>query len=409
MSSKVKKEESPIEEIGFRKASDVLEAFKNRRVDFIRPLSVALATARKDPYTKLPGIPRGAIVEVAGGAGRGKTSLWEHFVIQILKDSPLHQVAICQYEVLDNERFENLQSQGFDLERINLIDYTNEALETAEKGLNALLSVARMSIDAEEDEEKVVTCVVDSFGAMGVAREIYAVNKQGKITDDLKGVEETPQMAVRAQIITRFINQWITLDPNKRPTLIIVNHMKNQLKTQDASTDQLKVEKIGEDLNYTTLGGKGFPFHCDMRIKAEARKWPASGASDEKHPLFGNKVQEGLEIFYEIFRNRFFPGKKVAKGILNFSDRRNVYYDLEEEVISYASYLEVDGICEKGQGRVVFPKLGDKSYYKKECIQYLRDNQEYMWDLIREIAKDPEKLFKIKKKSTDKDSKDSTI
>ena len=405
-SSKVNKEEVKkgiLAELGFSKASQVIDSFRNRRVYFVKPLSLALSTARVDPKTGLPGFPAGCIVEVAGGPGKGKSSCWENAVIEIQRDSPKNEVAVLQFEVFDNERFQNLANIGLDTERVHMMDYSSADMGLAETGLNNLLALAahQCKEDRDRDDPEIIACVIDSFGAMGVTKEIYQVNKQGKVTDELKGVDVTPQMAVRAQIITRFINQWITLDPNKRPQLWIINHMKKQMGQEDFSTMQLKPEKIGEDLNLTTLGGVGFIFHCDLRIRADARKWPPNKDA-EVHPLFENKIQDGLEVFYEVYRNRYFPGKKMCKGILDFSDRRNVRWDLEDEVVSYASYLEIDGICMKGQGRVVFPKLGDSSYYASKCCQYLRDNPDYMWELIREIAKQPEKLFKVAKKAPEK-------
>lgn len=390
-------------ELGFSKASDVIESFRNRRVYFVKPLSLALSTARVDPKTGLPGFPAGGIFEVAGSPGKGKTSCWEHAVIEIHRDNPKNEVAILQFESFDDQRFQNLQNIGLDNNRVNMMDYSSADMETAENGLNMLLTLAAHQCKEDRDPEdpEIVACIIDSFGAMGVTKEIYQVNKQGKVTDELKGVDTTPQMAIRAQIITRFINQWITLDPNKRPQLWIINHMKKQMGQEDFSTRQLNPEKVGEDLNLTTLGGVGFIFHCDLRIRADARKWPPNKDA-EVHPIFENKIQDGLEVFYEVYRNRYFPGKKMCKGILDFSDRRNVRWDLEDEVISYASYLEIDGICSKGQGRYLFPKLGASSYYASKCAEYLRENQDYMWELIREIAKQPEKLFKVSKKAPEK-------
>lgn len=406
MAKELKKEEKPktiLEELGFTKASQVIDSFKNRRVYFVRPLSLALSTARRDPKTGLPGFPAGCIAEVAGSPGKGKTACYEHAMIEVHRDNPKNHVAILQFEVFDNERFQNLANIGLDIDRVHMMDYSSADMNTAETGLNNLLALAahQCKDGRKEDDPEIIDCVIDSFGAMGVSKEIFNYNKQGKITEDLKGVDATPQMAVRAQIITRFINQWITLDPNRRPRLWIINHMKKQMGQEDFSTMQLKPEKVGEDLNLVTLGGVGFIYHCDLRIRADARKWPPNKDA-EVHPIFENKIQEGLEVFYEVYRNRYFPGKKMCKGVLDFSDRKHVRWDLEDEVVSYASYLEIEGIALKGQGRVVFPKLGESSYYASKCAEYLRENQDYMWHLIREIAKQPEKLFKGKSAAPEK-------
>ncbi len=406
MSSKINKEEvkkTVLEELGFSKSSDRIKSFKDRRVYFVRPLSLALSTARRDPKTGLPGFPAGGIFEVAGVAGKGKTSCWEAAAIEIHRDDPNNHIAVLQFENFDDERFENLANVGLDIDRVHMMDYSSSDMSTAETGLNNILALAahQCKENRGEDEPNIVACVIDSFGAMGVSKEIYGTNKQGKVTDELKGVDVTPQMAVRAQIITRFINQWITLDINKRPQLWIINHMKKQMGQEDFTVMQLKPEKVGEDLNLTTLGGVGFIFHCDLRIRADARKWPPNKDA-EVHPIFENKIQEGLEVFYEVYRNRYFPGKKMCKGILDFSDRKHVRWDLEDEVVSYASYLEIEGIMSKGQGRYLFPKIGPSSYFASKCAEYLREDQEYMWHLIKEIAKQPERLFKGKSAAPEK-------
>lgn len=386
-----------IEKRGWRKASEAVQAFKNRRVYFCEPLSLALQTNRRDPITGMPGLPAGAIIEVASGAGQGKTALAEHVVKNILLENPANEAAFLVYEVFDNQRFQNLEPQGFDLSRIYLQDYSNSTLETAEVGLNLLLDIA-------QHEESVKVCVIDSLGAMAVSREVFSTDKQGKPTDELKGVDETPQMAIRANIVTRFINQWITIDPNKRPILLLLNHMKDQIDNTSPTTRQMKVNQIGEDLNLITPCGVGFKFHCDMRIKANARKWPSAAKAGDAHKIFEYKEQKGLEIFYSVYRNRYWPGFRKAHCIYDFSDHRNCHFQLEEEILSYASFLELDGIVNSGSGYYKFPPIDPKkSFRENEIISYLKERPDLKKELIIKIAARTEDLFSFKKSKKDEE------
>lgn len=383
----VNNSEDTVEKKGWRKASEVIEGFRNRRVDFIEPLSLALLTNRRDPITGLPGIPRGSNIEVAGPPNSGKTAIGENFFKNILNFNPEAKVAMLVFEDLDRERLLGLQDEGLDLDRTYILDYSSSSLETAEVGLNSLLELAQ--------DKEVVAIIIDSLGAMAVSKEVY--DKSG----GLLGVSTNPQMAVRANITTKFYNQWITLDPNTRPTLVAINHMKDQIDNTDFSTFQLQTVQVGKDINLVTPCGTGKNFHQHMRIKCNGKKWPPPKSTDPKHELFEYREQRGLEVHIEVFRNRFYAGAKKVKGVLDFTDPKHVRFDLEDEVISYASYLDIDGISDKGNGRVVFPPLGDKSYRRKECIAYLREHQEMKWGLIKKIALQTERLFRVGKKEVE--------
>lgn len=379
-----------LEQQGWRKASTVIEGFRNRRVHFIEPLGLALMTNRRDPNTGMPGIPKGAVLEIAGGAGKSKSSIIEHYFKNIMKEYPKAKCALLMFEDIDRERLMGLQDQGLDLDRLYLLDYSNSSLETAEVGLNLLLDLAQNDPDVE-------AVGIDSIGAMAVSKEVFADK-----SDELKGVDKTPQMAIRANILTRFINQWITLNALTRPTLVFINHMKDQIGQEDFSTFQLKVNQIGEDLNLITPGGVGFKYHCNMRIKVDAKKWPPPKSTDPKHPLYGYREQKGLEVHVKAYRNRYFAGGKEAQAILDFTDPDHVRFNLEDEVISCASYLDIDGIQKSGNGRVSFPLMGDKSYWEKDVVEYMRAHPEVTRDLIKKIAPRAKDMFKFKEKKDDK-------
>lgn len=380
-------QKSALDKLGFKTGAQIIEEFKKRPVQFLEPLGLALATNRLDPITGLPGLPRGAEVEFLGPMGKGKSALADALVRNLHELNPTARVAILAFEEIDQIRLQNLYRNGIDQERYHIMDYTNEALKDVETALNAALELAdcRNPVTGEPEVDAII---IDSVGGSGTSKETYA--KDGHT---LLGVDVNPQMAHRANIYTKFGNQFNTINPNKRPSLIYINHYKDKVGQDDASTYQLKANQIGEDLNLATPGGWGFKSHLKMRVKVDARKWPPPKSTDPKHPLYDYREQKGLEVHLKVIRNRFFAGLKECQAVLDFTDPNNVRFDIESEVISLCSLLDIDGIQEMGNGRVVFPQLGAKSFYKRECVKFIRQNPEYKWELIKKIAPLSQKVY----------------
>ncbi len=317
------------------------------------------------------------------------TAIADNFIKNIHLLDPTAKVALLCFEDWSPERMKCMAAQGLDLDRLYLLDYTNEALQDADTGLNTLLALAKSG--------EVVAVIIDSVGASAVSKEVY--DKSG----DLVGVDTNLAMCARANTYTKFANQWQTLNPLTRPVLIYINHYKDKVGQDDASMMQLKANQIGEDLNLPTPGGWGFKYNLNMRLKIDARKWPPPKASDEKHELYNYREQKGLEVFIKAPRNRFFPGFKEAHAILDFTNPHEVRFDIESEVISLCSMLDVEGIQETGNGRVKFPKMGEISYWKKDVVKWLKENPEYRWELIRKLAPLAQKAFKIGKEAPPKE------
>ncbi len=399
MAGQVKKEEvkkTALEALGFKKAGDAIQAFKNRRCLFIEPVGLALMCDRIDPINGLPGIPMGSQVEIFGPPGKGKSAIADHFIKNIHQLDPKAKVALLCFEEYNPERMEGLFKQGVDKDRLYILDYTNEALKDADTGLNMLLELAQSG--------EVVALIIDSVGASAVSKEVY--DKNG----DLVGVDTNLAMCARANTYTKFANQFQTINPLIRPVLIYINHYKDKVGQDDASTAQLKANQIGEDLNLPTPGGWGFKYNLNMRLKIDARKWPPPKSTDPKHELYNYREQKGLEVFIKAPRNRFFPGFKECHAILDFSNPNEVRFDIESEVISLCSLLDVEGIQETGNGRVKFPKMGTVSYWKKDVVAWLKDNPEYRWELIRKLAPLAQKAFKFGKEAPpDKDSANAPV
>lgn len=386
-------EDLKLEDLGFRKAGQLIDQFKTKRCYFIEPISLALAFARRDPITGLPGVPQGSIIEGAGKAGSLKSTIAERHAIHVLADDPQNKVAFLNFEYPDQERWGFLEAHGFDRERIYSLDYSNPELTSAEDGLNALLSVA-----IKFPEVKLV--VIDSFGMMAVEKEI-----KDKDTGEITPIESKQQMAIRATRIKAFLLRWNCLNPNTRPTLMVLNHMYNQLRPEGGGfgMDPLKVDKIGEDLNYQTPGGNVWTYIPHMRFRTDAKKWPEPKDA-VKHEYTEGKVYDCLASHIEVYRNKYLPGRHWCYAIYNMEDRTNCHFEIELELLNICDHLEVGEIFKRHGKRW---EIKGKSYTTDAAVKLLRDDSVLKWSLIREcgMPRNPERFHnpKGKKSSTNGD------
>ena len=367
------------------KASKKIENYKNRRCFPVQPFSLALAIGKVDPQTGLPGLPQGSIIELAGANSKGKTLIMEHAVKAVLDDDPRNKALILFFEPPNLDRLTGI---GVDLDRVYILDYSKSEegfeLEHGEQGLNVLLEVAKT-------DPWIKITPIDSIGGMQVKKEV---------TDDkgeFIGVDKTPQMAIRATILTRFINQWNTLDPNTRPILFLINHMKDQIEAGGFGLDPLKVNRIGENLNYVTPGGAAIKYACDLRIKIDGRKIEVKeGGRPVKHPIFDHNIQTGIEIHLEVYKNKFCnnQGSRRAIGKFDFTTKS---FDLVDEVLSYASYLGIGNIS-RGAGGFIDGIIPGKKARMSDVQQYFLDNPKALDDLVKEIAPRSNELFGLKEK-----------
>lgn len=373
-----------LKKYNFKPTSELIDEYVNRPVYFMEPLSLSLGMNYVCPKTGLPGVPQGIIAEVAGGPGNLKSALAEQFAKNVLDADPFHQVACLFFEPCNFIRLKKVLGEDR-MKRFHRLERSNkDDVISAEEGLHTLLNFGASC-------KEVVYCIVDSFGAMPTSRELF--DKNG----NFKPLDARAQLGHRANVITEFINQWNGLNPNTRPILIALNHMKDQIDTGDATVAQLKVDRIGANIHYESPGGKGFKFACDYRIKAMAKKPdPTTEAEKEKHAIFGNRRQEFLEGHFEIFKNKGCPefGSLTAMGNFNLAEGR---FDVEDEVISYADFLGYDEIRKAGAFIYVDPLKKNVRY--DAAIEYLRKDNEFKLEMIRKIAKDRAQLFGTNKKS----------
>lgn len=377
-----------LKELGFKTAQEFINGFANLRVYYIEPLSLALTTGRRDPITGLPGIESGTIVEFAGGAGKLKTAYAEIFTKHVLDADPYNEVAYLNFECPDHQRWGNLLKNGsWDSNRVLTMDYSNPKLKNAENGLDLLLAAAQ--------EPSCKLCVIDSFGAMAMEKEI----KDDK--GEYKPMDANKQNTLRAFRIKGFLERWETLNPITRPILMILNHMYTEIDMGGFGTNVLEANKIGKDLNYMTSGGKAIHYHADMRIRCDAKKWPDT-SSAEIHEYSKNKYYDSLEAICEVYKNKKSPGRKWSRAVYNMEDRANCHFDQASEVLEICNYLEVGDITRKNnRGWYI---LG-KHFSNSEAREYLELRPELIKELIIECAKpgNPEKFHTPKSKHKDND------
>lgn len=375
-----------------KRASDRIEAFRNRRCYEVEPFGVALGLGTIDPITGLPGMSLGTIAEVLGPEGSGKTAFHEHAGKHILSADPENEIFYLFFEPPHLGRMQALEAQGLDMNRVHYEDYSapeaGQELASAEEGLNLMLNIAKES-------PQVKMCVIDSLGAMAVGKELY--DDKG----EFKALDTTPQMAVRASKVTMFINQWLRLDPNTRPILIMINHYK--IPIEPSGPAAFKHIIIGENLKHNTPCGKAKSFAADIRIKLDSKRVDLDDGKT-KHKLFTNKIQTGLEIHYDIFKNKN-ANQTGSRKIIGKFDFKTASFDIIEEVLSYADYLGIDGITKGTTGRYTIPSIDDKTRSLKQVKEVV--TPEMINDLKRKIAPRHNELFSCKieekKKTADKE------
>lgn len=366
-----------------KKASERIGAFKNRRVYECEPFGLALSTGQRDPITGVPGFSLGSIIEVLGPEGSGKTMFHEHMAKHILEENPTNEVFYLFFEPPHLGRMQALESQGLDMARVLYEDYSNpdkgKELSSAEEGLNLMLNIAKES-------PQVKMCVIDSLGAMAVEKELF--DDKG----EFKALDTTPQMAARASKVTMFMNQWLRLDPNTRPILVMINHYKQPIEPMGPAA--YKNIEIGENLKHKTPCGKAKSFAADVRIKLDAKRIDLDDGKT-KHGLFNNRIQIGLEIHYDVFKNKNAnqQGSRKVIGKFYFEDAQ---FDIIEEVLSYAEYLGIDGITKGTTGRWTIPAIDDKTRSLKQVKEII--TPEMITDLKVKIAPRHNELFSVKHK-----------
>jgi RecA/RadA recombinase len=365
---------------GLTTAAQQARTILERKVYPLAPLSLSLAIGEIDPVTGLPGIPAGTIAEFAGRSGTGKTMTVEQVALSVQADNPDNLIMGLFFEEPNPKRMESI---GLDLDRILTMDYSDPEMSSsvrwAEKGLNGMTS------SVEELQGKVKYCFIDSLGAMAMAKEIFDEN------DELKEVDSFGQFGQRARAITTFLHGYCRLDPATRPILVMLNHVKDKIDGMGPAA--LKNIILGENIKRRTLGGTGKDFPCFLRVEQYSSPiYELDGKVT--HPLFGNRVQIGLETKYELFKNKFAndTGARTAKGKFLFEEQR---FDIEEEVILYASYL---GLMAEKSG---WYTIGDKKYQgAKNAKKILREDPALCQALQAEITKNRNDLFKLGKPKT---------
>jgi hypothetical protein len=149
--------------------------------------------------------------------------------------------------------------------------------------------------------------------------------------------------------------------------------------------------RIGADIKPKTPGGRRMEFECLYRINLESKAL----RDNQEHELYKYKPQYGLEMFFNILKNRYSPIRGCRKVItqidFDLSD-----YNKAHEVLIAAVYLD---IVERRGNYFVFKK-GDhtKSILGKEAaITWLASKPGFMLNLVKQITPRHSELHKNKK------------
>ena len=222
------------------------------------------------------GFPVSKIVEITGLEQSGKSLLASHVIANTQKKNGI--AVYIDTESSLNAQF--LRAIGVDVEKMVYLP-----LETVEDIFDAIENIILKV--RENDPDKLVTIVVDSFAAATTKIESAAdFEKDGYATQ-------------KAIIISKAMRKITNLIGQERILLIFTNQLRQKLGAMPFA-DQ-----------YTTSGGKALQFHSSVRIRLKQ-------VGKLKEKINGIDEVVGSEVEANIVKNRIGPPNRKV--------RYNVYY-----------------------------------------------------------------------------------
>jgi RecA/RadA recombinase len=284
----------------------------------------------------------------------------EHLAKNILEADEQNEVLFIYAEEPEMSRFKSL---NVDMDRVTTLgcyEYGEEnKLRTAEK----YLDIAKVAVQ----DPKVKLVCIDSIKALCSTKQLF--DKKG----DIRELNEDPQMAYRARLISDFISSFVEL--NKRAQLLMLNQIGDTLGMSF---------ETGPELRTRTPGGRFKEFMAQLRIEAITK----AIYTEKELILTGKKSQIGLEAYYKITKNKFSntSGNRMVMTPFFFNPPR---FQTEDTVLKCAEYLN---IIQKGAaGNYVIE--GEKVRGEDKALKYIYETPGVMDTLKLKINPRSEELF----------------
>ncbi len=339
---------------------------------------VDMAVGKIDPVTGNGGIRARDIVEIMGVPGVGKTSLLYSMIVETQKRYP-HRgsvVLVCS-ELPDIDR---LERAGVDVEKLVLIGcYTPDTKAKqllAEGALHSAMELARDPACKLIGIDSVSTLIPEK-------------------TDE-KDIGESTPVAGLANIMNPFIGKFYKYA--SVAVLVMVSHYKESpnIGFSFVPTNLLTLK---------TSGGRNKEFLSMVRIlvdgTAEYLKGP-DGKLPYKHPTTNAKIQIGINITYQMIRNKYGNSDafRTSKVYLDFKTGR---FNNAEKTIDYAShFVAVDPVSKKTvsllspgvvQGGAWYT-VGDQKFQGMDkAVAYLESHPELLWEIQKQLLPRSNEFF----------------
>lgn len=328
---------------------------------------VDMAFGNIDPTEGNGGIVAGRALEVSGFNQSGKSILADQMMSATLKRFPGRSVLALFSEPTDAKR---LESVGIDLDRLialesclpELCDGRTVAAEDAFETIINLLPAKELKL-----------VLIDSVAALTVRDQLE------------RKMSENEAVAKLAGPMNRFMKSFLDFNVN-HTTFLSINHYRTPITTMGIMPSRLRKD---------TTGGRTKDFFAWDRVYASATPlWT------KEHPVLNKKVQWGLDICYEVFKNKSCKSVGDRTVTIEF-DLKNSRFNHEKALINYAGFFghkENDKIISKLSVPIL--KAGAWVYIGKERFQgsdsaeeYLRKNKDLTEKLWRELVIHGDEFF----------------
>jgi RecA/RadA recombinase len=332
--------------------------------------SIDMASGPIDPVYKNGGIRARDIWEVMGKPGQGKTSL-AHSFIKTTQARYQHKGAVVGLfsEPPDIPR---MRREGIDVEKMIFLGTYHKGADPkklqAEKSLDSILKFVAL------DTTKAV--IIDS---------VSTITTKGQ---EEKEIYESQPVAALAKIYNVFINDFSKT--TVEAPILQISHFRQKVETGFAFG-----LGTGGTAEPETVGGRTKEFLSMVRMIATSTyKFKKKGSEYILHSQTGKRMQEGIDITYQMFRNKYAnaDNNRVCKAVFDFSKCR---FNNEEQTLFYADHYTYRD--SKGQlqsildppviSRGAWTYIGEKAFNGTgNAVKYLEENPGILLKLQSQIV-----------------------
>lgn len=362
-----------IEELNKKHGTGTLKRIQRFRYD-LPVLSTGiyaldLAIGEVDPVEGTPGLVLGDVLEIAGYNNSFKTGTWEQMAVATIKRFGPQSVIGLFTEPPNVARSVDL---GLDPDDILSLDCYHEessqAQALAENGLAALLEYA-----AEPDIKLII---IDSVGNLNSEYELFDNKNKARALGD-------KVVAGGAGIFNDFCKKFSNIEGH-RAAMVLVNFYREAINTMSWG-----FKPTSSVLNIETGGGRGKEFLSAVRVICSS-----TPKADRVHSVLKDKVEEGRNITYKIFKNKTSKTYGTVNVRAEF-DYRTKKINNPDTLINWAEFFTfaegkewkslIDPVIRRSGA---YYYIGDAKFQgMAKASAYLHESPEVMKKILIQLAK----------------------